>query len=404
MTRAELYDNIFYTILQEHSDIFEHQKDVLDECDLNGAHNAIYIALENDYITNSDFKNLVTRLQQKFNEEEIDCCQQLDFSITNYEKKSNKRNFIWYSKDLSIINCDMFFQMDQIGSDTLLLGIEQICNSQESLGKFLDYLKTDMNKGRNDYCVICNTTKFPNDNKWKLYMYGLSLYLNNGNKLPFDKALEYSPQQTYNTNYSYNDEIQYNQFIDIYDVISEWNTCSDVLTAFLKMYQILEYIVYRKNLVKIVQGGNIKQSFIRQIRGLDKKFTNAERETFINGLQNIFPSFSGKINVPITPDIENFCKNYYSTTKNGNTYLTQGNINDPSQINASISKFIYDTRCAIVHNKESEFHITTINYSEYAAIIPLIKNILQVVGESLFELINDKENGITFSKQTLELY
>ena len=45
-----------------------------------------------------------------------------------------------------------------------------------------------------------------------------------------------------------NNDAKYNQYIDIYDVISEWNDCKDVLSAFLKMYQILEYIVYRKEL------------------------------------------------------------------------------------------------------------------------------------------------------------
>ena len=48
--------------------------------------------------------------------------------------------------------------------------------------------------------------------------------------------------------------------------------------------------------------------------------------------------------------------------------------------------------------------ITAINYSEYAAIIPLMKNLLSVVGENLFDVINDTNNKIVFSTPTLNLY
>ena len=58
------------------------------------------------------------------------------------------------------------------------------------------------------------------------------------------------------------------------------------------MYQILEYLVYRKELVAIVQGANIKQSFVRQVKWLDRKFTNNERETFKKGLSEVFPYFA----------------------------------------------------------------------------------------------------------------
>ena len=403
MIRADLYKSIFEAILSNHADVIDQVDELKSELALNGIHNALLIAENDNGIKTSNLKKLVSSMHSRINDEEIGDYSRLLMSIKSYENVSNKRDFIWHSMDFSVINCEQFFQSGSDYGEKVMLIIEQICYVENNRNTFLYYLRSNHDSSLNEYCVTYNPAMFQPIEEWKLYLHGLSLYLNNGDNLPFDSALNYR-QTVHNRSFSYNGAVQYNQYVDIYDVISEWNNCSDVLTAFLKMYQVLEYLVYRKELVAIVQGANIKQSFVRQVKGLDRKFTNNERETFKKGLSEVFPSFAGKINVPITRDVESFCTKYYPLTNAGLTYLTQANIDDPQQVNATISKFIYDTRCAIVHNKESEFHITAINYSEYAAIIPLMKNILSVVGESLFEVINDINNGIVFNTPTLNLY
>lgn len=402
MNREELYGKILGEIIKDYADVISGHKDVADEFELNGVRSTLSLAKEDEGLNKSNFRNLINSMYIRSNLEEVSDDAEFLISIKSYENINNKRNFIWHSQDLSVINCKQFFQDDPNYTDIIMLIIERICYNDHNRTQFLKYLKTNEDSGVNDYCIIYDPTKYPANNEWKLYMYGLCSYLNNGDELSFDDALNYH-QLGYNLTFSYKNEVQYNQYIDIYDVISEWNHCSDILSAFLKMYQILEYIVYRKGLVAIIQGANIKQSFVRQVKGLDRRFANNERETFKNGLKDIFPSFSGKI-ISITPDMEDFCKKYYPLTNGGTTYLTQANINDPVQVDSCISRFIYDTRCAIVHNKESEFHITTINYSEYAAIIPLMKNILDVVGERLLDLINDVNNKIVFSVPVLKLY
>lgn len=403
MIRADLYKSIFEAILSNHADVIDQVDELKSELALNGIYNALLIAENDNGIKTSNLKKLVSSMHSRINDEEVGDYSRLHMSIKNYEKASNKRDFIWHSMDFSVINCEQFFQSRSDYGEKVMLVIEQICYAENNRTNFLSYLKSNHDSGLNEYCVTYNPAIFQPTEGWKLYLHGLSLYLNNGDNLPFNSALTYQ-QTAHNQAFSYNSTVQYNQYIDIYDVISEWNSCSDVLTAFLKMYQILEYLVYRKELVAIVQGANIKQSFVRQVKWLDRKFTNNERETFKKGLSEVFPSFAGKINVPITQDVESFCTKYYPLTNAGLTYLTQATIDDPQQVNATISKFIYDTRCAIVHNKESEFHITAINYSEYAAIIPLMKNLLSVVGESLFDVINDTNNKIVFSTPTLNLY
>lgn len=403
MTRKELYTEIFRAILDHHADVSGNAEELRAELELNGLENALKMALDDSSIQSSNFKLLLNGIQQRLDDEDIDDSGNLVVHRETYQTPANKRDFIWHSENFSIINCDEFFGADLNYSDKLLLGIEQICYTENNRNDFLNYLKANDNSGANDYYVIYDTAMYPNGNVWKLYMYGACLYLNEGHHFSFDEDLKYHAS-TYKTGYSYDKDTQYNQYIDVYDVISEWNNCSDVISAFLKMYQILEYIVYRKQLVAIVSSiTTIKQSFVRHIKSLDKRFSDGERDVFTRGLKKLLPPFTGKITDSlITPEVEGFCKKYYSLTKNGDTYMKRQIFNN--NVDDCIAKFIYDTRCSIVHNKESEFHITMTNCDEYKAIIPLMKKILEVVGEALFDVINKRDNGIEFNRANLELY
>lgn len=92
------------------------------------------------------------------------------------------------------------------------------------------------------------------------------------------------------------------------------------------------------------------------------------------------------------------------TDTNGMPLNVSAEITDEKVLNKSIAKFIYDTRCAIVHNKEVEIHITYFNYDEYSAIIPLMKKVINGISKRIITLINTSESEITFTKDHLELY
>ena len=409
MTRAELYKQIVEDVLNNHPEIILNVDEIKDELELNGLSNALSLILDDNNITNLNFKRLFYTLKNNLREENIDNLDDyrvLSVSRQSYNKISSKRNFIWQSQKLSIINCEDLFQDNQTYNENLMFVIEQICYNEINRNDFLNYLKNNPDNGNNNYYIIHDINIYPVGDEWNIYMFGISLYLNNQGKFNIDNNLRYTPF-TYLQNHQYNNTAKYNQYSDIYDVIGEWNNCKDILSAFLKMYQILEYIVYRQELVKFVNGSNINRSFVRQIKGVDRKYTNNERSSFIKGLNHEFPSlFTGKINTidHVTNDVEQFCENYYPKNDKGQAYMTNVNINNTNTINDCIAKFIYDTRCSIVHNKESEFHMTAINYSEYKAIVPLMKKILSIVGEELYNLINKSSNGIIFDNPSFDLY
>ncbi len=366
---------------------------------MNGLENAL--SSLKGILQDGILRRIIVSMIANCNEEELVNYEVYDAKRKSFEQVSQKRDFYWNSTDLTVINCDFFFN-EPLFSDITMIAFEKICFEENSRKNLLSYILN--NSGRNEYYVIFNRNTFVGVDSWKLYMFALFMCVNKGDKIQSNSALTYFPTQ-HNSAIHYEVNAKYEQYIDIYDVISEWNVCKDVLNAFLKMYQILEYMVYRKEFVTIVSGANIKQSFVRQIKGLDRKFSNSERETFIKGLPSILSSFDGYIqDTLVTPDVEAFCLKFYPLTSNGNTYMTANNVRNAGEIDHCISKFIYDVRCSLVHNKESEFHMTMTNYEEYAPLVPLMKKIMEVVGEKIMETINNPTNKIFFSNRELLLF
>lgn len=399
MNRKELYTGILSTILLEYPGLISNVEDVKDELNVNGLVDALTLLKTN--LQEDKLKYIVESMNTNCNDDELINYEKYTAKRESYQQISQKRDFEWKSPELIIINCDRFTTGNAFTNDTML-AFEKICFDENKRKDFLNYILH--NDGKNDYYLIYDDSWSPGVDSWKLYMYGLFMHTNDGNSIKTDPTLNYVSSQ-HNPTVVFNGNAKYEQYIDIYDVISEWNESTDILTAFLKMYQVLEYMVYRKEFVAIVEGSKIKQSFVRQIKGLDKKFSNGERETFVKGVSEVISSFNGEISdTLITPDISSFCQKYFPKNRDGSTYMKPENIRDSIVIDGCVSKFIYDVRCSIVHNKESEFHMTSINYDEYSSIVPLMSEIMKVVGKKVMETINDENNKICFPDKSINLY
>ena len=97
-----------------------------------------------------------------------------------------------------------------------------------------------------------------------------------------------------------------------------------------------------------------------------------------------------------------FVDKYFGKSKNGNHYLDTSK--PQTEIDTGVARFIYDTRCSIVHNKESEFHILYNNYDEYKDIVPLMVSINNIMAEKILEILKTVRPAIHYEAQTLELY
>ena len=182
----------------------------------------------------------------------------------------------------------------------------------------------------------------------------------------------------------------------IYDVINDWLHSEDILSAFLRIYQIVEFLIYRQQMSEIIKVSTIKQSFLREVKNLNKRFETGERATIVENIPIVFGSLTAA-----TANInsaEPFIKKYFGKNKKGtHAYLFSTlNANEKSK---GIARFIYDIRCSIVHNKEAEFHISYNNYEEYKEVLPLLKEVHDQLANKIWTLMNTPGSCISYENE-----
>lgn len=120
----------------------------------------------------------------------------------------------------------------------------------------------------------------------------------------------------------------------------------------------------------------------------------------INTFPSLFNSFH--LNTVEVTKSWTFVDKYFGKTKHGNHYLDTSK--SQAEIDSGVARFIYDTRCALVHNKESEFHILYNNYEEYKEIVPLMVSINNIMAEKILEILNTVKPAIHYDIHHMELY
>lgn len=331
-------------------------------------------------------------------------------NIALFEKLSNRRkyhrDFMYASANLVVAESSyIFINQEEAFNDEVWKMLESVMVKVQDRNAVV----TSLANGKLDrYILACNKTAlgYPNASKFQkfkeeLYAYALAASLHDKTKLSIPKGLEYNVNNLHLSSFNYLKDNRYQQYYDVLDALNDWLYSEDILTAFMRMYQILEYLVYRKLMHGIVNSTSIKQSFLRGVKTInDTKFGSGERTTMVDEIAKMFPGIW-----PSNSSIlkaEQFIFDYFGKTKSGGKYLhTRLGLNDRDK---AISRFIYDMRCSIVHNKEAEFHIAYTNYTEYKKVIPLAIEVHDQMMNKIWQLLNQIGNGIEYDKKEIELY
>ncbi len=397
MKRKELYAQIFSEILLSYSiiapgDIQDQIFDTIDLEDLNSAYQEFIT-----YDPNNKFNNLLLGVINSGEalEDHIPELDIIRFETFTTTQLKNKRDFFLNKPDIVVFNSDKLFENGSFvniqNEPSLFRVIEKLCVNILDLKKLLLIVsQSDFNK----YILMYSNAYNPNSS-WELYSYGLFEFLQS-NKIDYASNLNYRLPSPI-TSTLFNSDTEYKQYFDIYDVLNEWQHADEIISSFLKMYHILEYIIYRKHVVKISDGATLKNSFIRQIKSFELK---KERETFIKEYQDVFSGMSSQLtrtNIDGINDVYQFINSYF---------VSSVNILNPSYTlpDKALANLIYDIRCSIVHNKESEFHMTFTNLVEYDFMIPIIKDMIQIHSVKIIDILNDPNAVIKFSSPSLTLY
>ena len=259
------------------------------------------------------------------------------------------------------------------------------------INEFFDIINNrDKTKG-----LIINKTAVPFDED-KHYPFIYLSFLNESKSIILEDNLKYGNTTIYPA-LTFDSTKDYEQYFDIYDVLNELNQSPDILNRFLRLYHTFEYLVYRVYLVDLVNRVGSSRIFVREFINSAESMKKGERESFIKNFNKIFTS-------DLTPTISPALNPVSGA--NVITFLKDKKIVvdfNPNSIK-KISELIYGLRCCIVHNKESEYHISISNSENYQEIIPLIRKTLEVFEALVIKKISDNYNDIKYGQKTVQLY
>lgn len=412
MKRFQLYKELLREILTSYSGItkrtdeYEDIQDFLEDDNISQALRCLTTSTS----LRHELKPLLITIYNFIEDESVDLSDDVSVSgqikiFQSHHDKKYSRSLAYYSANLNVVEtCTLYKSDDETYSLECLMFLETIMTSPKRRKDLLRELCKKEKK--QTYIIQVNKTSMglstnEANNFENLYSYALAAYMNDKKVIAIPEELKF----TWGTapilsSFVYNKEIIYQEYYDIYDVFNDWLHATDILTAFLKMYQIAEYMVYRSQMAEIVNRANIKQSFLRETKNLSSRYTKNERDTIVSNFIILFHDF-----ILSPTEVTNswtFVDKYYGMTKSGNHYLDA--TKSQLDIDKGVARFVYDTRCAIVHNKESEFHILYNNYEEYQEIVPLMKSINDIMASKILEIINTQGSKLHYEHQKLDLY
>ena len=411
MKRLEIYKHLLSNVLKNYSGINNGSDEYCDIQDYLDNDNIIQ-ALQglNTPTLSISLKPLLLTMIDYLNDSSLVLDENISVigQLKMFQKHSNKkysRPVSFFSAHIKVVETRSLYKnpTERYSVDEMLL-LEYIFIDST---RQKNMLKELLRKEKSDTYIIqfdktaIGLNKNEAGNLENIYAFAFAASLNAKKKIDIPGELQYSWGDTpILAAFTYNKYIVYQEYYDIYDVFNDWLHATDILTAFLKMYQIAEYMIYRSQMTDIVNRANIKQSFLRETKALSSKYTEGERSMIINTFPRLFNDFH--LNNAEVINSWTFVDKYFGKSKNGNHYLDTSK--PQTEIDTGVARFIYDTRCSIVHNKESEFHILYNNYDEYKDIVPLMVSINNIMAEKILEILKTVRPAIHYEAQTLELY
>ena len=407
MVRIELYKAILKLILTDYSGLLatsNDYQDIADYIDNDNVEDAA-ISLKNTPSLSEVFHPwLLSIIEVSANPVAMAAAINAFKKTLLYEKwgseKKYERCFCYCSPSLFVTDSDYLYHQknDKAYIQQLWIYLERLCVKS---AERRDVLKGIAQPKRGTFIMAYDKTALgyalnAKVSKEELCSYAYSASLHGKEPVKFHKGLEFDASAVRLSSYSYNKDVVYQQYYDIYDVINDWLLSKDILSAFLRIYQIVEFLIYRQQMSNIIKVSSIKQSFLREIKALNKKFEQGERGTIVENLPLVFGVLTAT--EPNIAKAEPFIKKYLGQDKNHtHGYLHPGmNAADKSK---ALARFIYDMRCCIVHNKEAEFHVSYNNYEEYKNVIPLLKEVHKLLAKKVWDLMNQPGSIISFENE-----
>lgn len=230
------------------------------------------------------------------------------------------------------------------------------------------------------------------------------------------KGVAITPNLTYTRN-PHNSSIDqlspthdYVQFTDVISILGEYNNRSDILTKYISIFHIVENFMFKVPIVLLERGNSGNMFSIRDFKRLYKSVDMDEQKA----LKNLFKSgfelaFSGgKLNDHFHTNWVSFINADPGEKSDIINFLSLLGIKDGENVPKAsfydfISRVVYQIRCSIVHNKETEFHISSENFPTGCRLI-LEKYLFEMLEELIFALICKNNDIVWYTKDKIQLW
>lgn len=212
------------------------------------------------------------------------------------------------------------------------------------------------------------------------------------------------------TSLSFDTNAKYEQFFDVCVVLNEVKFADDELMKFLKVYQVLEQLAYRKRFIELIEEHvHNHHPIVRSIESVTNNFKQSEltvfEKLFTDELKKLYDSIDIPDNTSAYTGAEPACLNIAARKHVKKLYDINSAGTRPYYTPKQMGDLVYKIRCSIVHNKETEMHFTFNNIYDYEPLIELIKELSEALCKSVIELINDSVNKpLTYTDRELKLY
>ncbi|MCD5991369.1 hypothetical protein KDX30_26155 [Pseudomonas sp. CDFA 553] len=210
--------------------------------------------------------------------------------------------------------------------------------------------------------------------------------------------------------HDYDPNLAYAQFGEVVNIMGEYVDRKDVLSKYLSIYHVIENFMFRYPIVSLERAKNGAMFSIRDFKTLYKNVDTKEHESVDYFMKAVFPlSFSGStIGEEIYTLWESFLVKYAPRLAAVDDFLgllgcKRANYNSASSLRPFFSSVLYRIRCSVVHNKETEHHISSDNYSEGCRLI-LEEFYLPALEELIFLLLSKENDVVWYRSESIALW
>lgn len=202
----------------------------------------------------------------------------------------------------------------------------------------------------------------------------------------------------------------FQQWADVISVLSEYNFRDEVLIKYLTIYHVIENFMFKRPIVELERQNSGRMFSIRDFRRLYEQVEMKEGEALKRLFDDVF-RLEASAGVAFEQHVCSRWAGLLVSNSEGDvnsalTVLSVGFTFAEFRANATPSRFaklVYSFRNAIVHNKETEFHLT------YASLSPGIVCLLEAfliptLEEISFAVIGRVNAGLWYQNRELRLY